>query len=216
MKYLIPDSPFARNCRLLCYLRAIHSNPPRPYSEWHILLAQVCGLTHASARQLMNQEEQPSEEIAGKVALGFGVESESLRFHFPVLQLPASNLNLSVRRILEELPHGWAKRIAKDIELRPEQLSRWRTGEIANPEITNVRLMLKILSMEPDLDLETTPLFLSLIPVAPIARKKWMQEKIEKMPPEELERFIDPIARMLWPHDYVTSQLHTGSTDQHR
>ena len=114
------------------------------------------------------------------------------------------------------MPHGWAKRIAKDIELRPEQLSRWRTGEIANPEITNVRLMLKKLSMEPDLDLETTPLFLSLIPVAPIARKKWMQEKIEKMPPEELERFIDPIARMLWPHDYVTSQFHTGSTDQHR
>jgi hypothetical protein len=210
MKYLIPDSAFALNCRLLCYLKGTH-----PYSEWHTLLAQLCGLPRESARQLMNQEQQPAEEIAGKVALGFGVDSESLRFHFPVLKLPASNLNLSVKRVLSELPHGWGKRVAKDIGVRPEQLSRWGNGEVANPEITNVRTLLKKLSMEPDLDLEAIPLFLSLIPVAPVARKRWMQEKIEKMPPEELERFIDPIARMLWPHEYITSQFHPGATDQH-
>lgn len=191
MNILIPASAFAKNCRLLCY--AIEPEHPE---KWGQILGQRCGLEPRISYKLLTEEDLPGDEVISKISAGFAVEADPLRFSFPVVQLAEPILQLNLRRLLKELPRGGQQRVAQQIGKAKEQLSRWRNGS-ATPERKSLMQLQRALHLDANIDLNTEPLFLSLEPLAPLAKKEWLMDKIKKMSVAELAPFILPISRML-------------------
>ncbi|MDB6175500.1 MAG: hypothetical protein JWL59_4811 [Chthoniobacteraceae bacterium] len=103
----------------------------------------------------------------------------------------------NLRYLLEALPKGEAKEAAKQIGITASQLSRWRGGNVDKPHPTNVRKLLKFHGIDPDIALDTEPLFLSMEPISGYGKKQWLVKRVMEMPADEIAKIYPALKRML-------------------
>jgi len=183
-------SQFTLNLRWLMSQRA---NAP---SEWggalEKLSRSVLGYSRALGL-LWGADPKASEvEMLGEL-VGFDAEE--------LLSVPLYGRDQSVRRmnfqyLLDALPKGAAQEAAQSIGITPSQLSRWRQG-VENPRATNVRKLLRFHGMDPDIDLDKVPLFLSMEPVSGYQQKKWVADRLMEMPADQMAAIYPALKKML-------------------
>jgi transcriptional regulator with XRE-family HTH domain len=183
-------SQFTLNLRWLMSQRA--SAP----SEWggalEKLSRSVLGYSRALGL-LWGADPKTSEvEMLGELV---GFDTEELR------SVPLYGRDQSVRRmnfqyLLDALPKGAAQEAAQSIGITPSQLSRWRQG-VENPRATNVRKLLRFHGMDPDIDLDKVPLFLSMEPVSGYQQKKWVADRLMEMPADQMAAIYPALKKML-------------------
>jgi len=187
-------SQFTLNLRWLMSQRA--SAP----SEWggalEKLSRSVLGYSRALGL-LWGADPKASEvEMLGEL-VGFDAEE--------LLSVPLYGRDQSVRRmnfqyLLDALPKGAAQEAAQSIGITPSQLSRWRQG-VENPRATNVRKLLRFHGMDPDIDLDKVPLFLSMEPVSGYQQKKWVADRLMEMPADQMAAIYPALKKMLRPDE---------------
>ena len=102
---------------------------------------------------------------------------------------------------MEAIPYGEGKKAAARIGITEGQLSRWKKwGDQNKPYPANLRNLLKFHGMDPDLDLEGVPVFLSMEPLSGCAQKEWLSSRVREMPAAEVAK-IYPVLRKLFRYD---------------
>lgn len=102
----------------------------------------------------------------------------------------------NLRYLLNALPQGSAKEAARTLKVSASQLSRWKTGT-GTPRPANVRNLLRFHGIDPDTDLGSVPLFLSMEPVGGFAQKRWVMCRLQEMPSDEVAKIFPALRRMV-------------------
>jgi transcriptional regulator with XRE-family HTH domain len=141
---------------------------------------------------------QPTLEEVRALADILKVDPEELQ-SVPIYARAVPVFRQNLAYLIDSIPHGQKDRVAKQIGITAPQLSRWTTGEI-KPRTRNLRQLLKIHGIDPDLQLETAPLFLSMEPLSGYTQRQWVASRVQELPPAEIAR-IYPALRKLLRHD---------------
>jgi hypothetical protein len=129
-----------------------------------------------------------------------GYESEEL-MSVPLYTRDKSILAQNLRYLVETIPHGHGKEAAAKIGVKEAQLSRWKKwGDQRAPHAPNLRKLLKFHGMDPDIDLEVVPIFLSMEPLSGYAQKEWVAARVHDMPAEYVAE-IYPALKRLFQYD---------------
>lgn len=129
-----------------------------------------------------------------------GYESEEL-MSVPLYTRDTSILAQNLRYLVEAIPHGHGKEAATKIGVKEAQLSRWKKwGDQRSPHAPNLRKLLKFHGMDPDIDLEKVPIFLSMEPLSGYAQKEWVASRVHDMPAEYVAE-IYPALKRLFQYD---------------
>lgn len=104
----------------------------------------------------------------------------------------------NLRHLVEAIPYGQAKVAATRIGITDGQLSRWKKwGDQKKPHSINLRKLLKFHGMDPDLDLEEVPIFLSMEPLSGYAQKEWVSSRVQEMPASEVAKIYPALKKLL-------------------
>jgi transcriptional regulator with XRE-family HTH domain len=93
---------------------------------------------------------------------------------------------------------GGQKKLAQALGVLPSQVSRWKKGGVI-PHGSNLRDLLKFFSLDADLDLGKTPLFLANFPIHGVAQKEWIIQRLQEMPHEQLAPHFPSISKLISP-----------------
>jgi transcriptional regulator with XRE-family HTH domain len=102
----------------------------------------------------------------------------------------------NLRYLLDALPQGQSKVVAKKLGVSDSQVSRWKSGT-GIPRAKNIRNLLKLHGVDPDIDLEKIPLFLSIEPVSAYTQKQWVLDRIQDMPSDEVAKIFPALRRIV-------------------
>lgn len=144
---------------------------------------------------LLGAEPSPDEvQLLGDVA---GFDGEEL-VTAPLYTRDHSLLAQNLRHLVEAIPHGQGKEAARKIGITEGQLSRWKKwGDQKKPHRTNLRNLLKFHGMDPDVDLEEEPVFLSMEPLSGYAQKEWVSSRVQEMPASEVAKIYPALKKLL-------------------
>ena len=181
---------FTLNLRFLAKSNFPESSP----EQWSRLLAARSGISDRHIFALLNGET-PSRSDLDKVASAFGYEAATLGSAPLYGHEGETILRENLRYLLDSLPKGGKSRLAAAIGIRQEQLSRWVKD--VTPEAKNLRSTLKFFQLDPDLDLEREPLFLSLDPVGAHAQKAWLLTRLKDLAPSAVGEVFVALKRIL-------------------
>ena len=102
----------------------------------------------------------------------------------------------NINYLFDGLDHGMKGELAKAIGVDLSTISRWRRGK-ARPTRSHMdKLGVKFL-LDPEVDLETQPLFLSPAPTSVSARRDWIKSKVDQLSPSELHELFPAFRRLL-------------------
>lgn len=148
---------------------------------------------------LLRGAEPTPAEVAVLIDLTGFEKEELLSVPLYTRELPLFAQNL--RHLVESIRHGQGRDAAGKIGITESQLSRWRKwGDERKPHRTNVRNLLKFHGMDPDLDLDDVPIFLSMEPISGYAQKAWLSSRVQEMSAAEVAALY-PALRKLLRHD---------------
>lgn len=180
------------NLRWLMYRR-----DPDP-AKWPSLLSE--GTRHFirsnRARQILERGDLGlTESELGAILECYGLDREEL------MSVPMYGAKESIRRenlkyLIRALPKGAAKQAAGKIGITASQLSRWKNN-VERPHPTNFRKLLKFHGMDPDLDIDSESLFLSMDPLSGFAKKAWVLNRVKEMSPSEIAEIYTGLKRIL-------------------
>lgn len=148
--------------------------------------------------------ERATELLRGAVASAneirllaevFRVESEEL-VAVPLYTRDHTILQLNLAYLADVIPHGQKDKVAKAIGVTPPQVSRWASGEVS-PHMRNLRLLLKLHGIDPDIDLATIPLFLSLDPLSGFEQRSWIVKRVMDLPAAEIAKIYPALCKLL-------------------
>ena len=125
----------------------------------------------------------------------FKVEPEEL-VTVPLYSRDGSVFQLNLAYLIESIPHGQKDKVAKSIGVTAPQFSRWANGEI-KPRKKNLRLLLKMHGIDPDLDLTTVPLFLSMEPLSGFQQRAWVTSRVQDLPAAEIAKIYPALRKIL-------------------
>lgn len=154
-------------------------------------------LSHERARQLL-LGFQPAPGEVEALATIFGLERDEL-IVAPLYNRERGLLQENIAYLAESVRYGQQKKVAKAVGVSPEQFCRWISGK-AKPRKSNIRTLLKLHAIDPDLDLERVPIFLSLEPMSAFAKRDWIVAKVQELPADEISA-IYPALRKILRHD---------------
>lgn len=86
--------------------------------------------------------------------------------------------------------------IAKESGIGRVTLSRWKSGK-HEPEDKKLAKLIRHFKLNPDTNLRTDPIFLSLSPVGELMRKEWLRKQIEHLDTETLHELFPAFERLL-------------------
>ena len=181
---------FTLNLRYLAKSKFPESSP----EQWSRLLASRSGIPDRRVSALLNGEASNQSDL-DKVASAFGLEATTLGSAPLYGNEGQTILRENMRYLLGSLPKGVRSRLAESVGIRQEQLSRWEKD--VTPEVKNIRSTLKFFQLDPDLDLQREPLFLSLDPVGAHAQKAWLLTRLKDLPPSEVGEVFVALKRLL-------------------
>jgi hypothetical protein len=145
---------------------------------------------------LLRGAEPAPAEIAMAVEMTGFEREELLSVPLYTRGLPLFALNL--RHLVEAIPHGQGRDAAARIGITESHLSRWRKwGDERKPHRTNVRNLLKFHGMDPDLDLDSVPVFLSMEPISGYAQKAWLSSRVQEMSAADVAALYPALRKLL-------------------
>lgn len=184
--------------QLTLNLRWILRRTDKKSDQWAGELVRMTRKTISSSRAfgLLHGVEPTPAEVAVLVDVT-GFEKEEL-FGVPLYTRERPLFAQNLRHLVESIPHGQGRQAAAKIGITESQLSRWRKwGDERKPHRTNVRNLLKFHGMDPDLDLDDVPVFLSMEPLSGYAQKEWLTSRVREMPASEISKIYSALKRML-------------------
>ena len=185
-------SQFVRNLRFKL------SEEPPDTTEWGRLAMEKFQLSAHQARVALEGEEELPPEQLSRIAQLCGVSLEDMATAPLYPADPEGMARANIAFLLSSLGHGGKAQLAKRLGLRPEQLSRWGSGKQI-PHAANQRELLRYFALDPDTNLSEVPLFLVNYPIHGEARKKWLINAIQAMPPDKLDPHFASIRKLLAP-----------------
>ena len=167
-------------------------------AQWDYLASDRLGIPFFRVRQIISGEEIPSPKEIERIAHWCGKTTDDI-CSAPIYPSDADGMKKeNLRFLLKSLEHGEKRKVAKTLGVTAEQLSRWSSGN-QSPNKNNVRRLLRYFRIDPALDLEKEPLFLSNYPVHAAAKKSWLLNRLQEMPPEKLDPHFNSIRKLLTP-----------------
>ena len=146
------------------------------------------------AKELIEGSKHTDQEI--KVLVDqYGFEKEQLlsgQLYEEEKELFKSNIIFLVDLLPARENQIWAD----ELGVKPQQISRWKKGEI-NPQSKNIKKLLRLHDLDPEIDLNTIPLFLMLEPISAFRKKEWVKKRLEKMKPSEVAKIFTALKRLL-------------------
>ena len=146
------------------------------------------------AKELIEGSKHTDQEI--KVLVDqYGFEKEQLlsgQLYEEEKELFKSNIIFLVDLLPARENQIWAD----DLGVKPQQISRWKKGDI-NPQSKNIKNLLRLHDLDPEIDLNAIPLFLMLEPISAFRKKEWVQKRLEKMKPSEVAKIFTALKRLL-------------------
>lgn len=125
----------------------------------------------------------------------FKVEPEEL-VSVPLYTRDRSMFMENLSYLVDSIPHGQKETVAKAIGITAPQFSRWANGEI-KPRKTNLRQLLKLHGIDPDLDLTKVPLFLAMEPLSGFAQRQWVANRVQDLPASEIAKIYPALRKLL-------------------
>jgi hypothetical protein len=167
---------------------------PRPQT-WAATVQKRSGIRRYRAEQILRGAPIKPEEIA-IIAAAFDTDVKELQSNPIYGQGDESVLRLNLRYLIDSLPHGEKKNLAKSIGVAEETVSKWTSHGSRGLHRKNLSRLLRHFALEPDLDLAKEPIFLSIAPVGAYLQKAWLLERIRELPPEEIAKIFPALQRI--------------------
>ena len=142
----------------------------------------------------------PTDQEMQIIADAYGQDPEQLLVGCLYTDSPETLLKKNVSFLLSTLLRGGKKSLAGELDVQQETIARW-SSETKLPEAKNVIGLLKHMGLPADLDLRSEPLFLSTNPVGWVLQRKWLIDRIEKLPSKTLPQLFPALWRILKSND---------------
>lgn len=188
------NNNFCENLRYLLWKRE-----PDHREKWRELITNWSCNDIVRARKLLNGAE-PNEGEIRNLAEILNLEQEILLFS--KLLKPEEILFQNINYLFHELDHGMKGEYAKALGVDLSTISRWRRGKAKPTRFHIDKLCIKFF-LDPELNLEEQPLFLSPTPTSIAARREWIKTKLDKLSPSELNELFPAFHRLLGDLDGV-------------
>lgn len=169
-----------------------------PPEKWPSALLQRTRKTISNSRAIgLLRGADPTEGEVRVLLDVMGCDREEL-FTVPFYTHDRSLLSLNLCHLVESIPHGEGKVAAGKIGVSEGQLSRWKKWTKPTPPYpANLRNLLKFHGMDPDIDLEKVPLFLSMEPISGYSQKEWLSSRVQEMPASEVAKLYPALRKLL-------------------
>lgn len=110
----------------------------------------------------------------------------------PIAKILPSNIDY----LFAGLDHGQRNEFAKSLGVDVSTISRWRRGKL-KPSADRIRDLHSCFGLSHDVDLQSTPLFLSPFPVSQSQRRDWLKRRIDELTLLELNELFPALRRLL-------------------
>lgn len=105
-------------------------------------------------------------------------------------------LRENLRCLIGGLERGEKHAFAAAVGVHATTVSAWLSGK-QRAERTNLASVTRYFRLPAGTDLEREPLFLSTLPVAEVARKRWLKERIDALDAAGLQEMFPALAKLL-------------------
>jgi transcriptional regulator with XRE-family HTH domain len=168
-------------------------------ARWEDVAAKKLKIGLYRMRSIMNGDESLSPEEQEAVAEWCGRSVDDLG-SAPIYPADTEGMTKeNLRFLIGSLKgQGGQKKLAQALGVLPSQVSRWKKGGVI-PHGSNLRDLLKFFSLDADLDLGKTPLFLANFPIHGVAQKEWIIQRLQEMPHEQLAPHFPSISKLISP-----------------
>ncbi len=181
---------FVENLRYLLWRES-----PTDRQGWETIAAKWIG-TEAATHLLQNDLGWIKDVavLAHSLAEATGREMEELVFKSLVDQ--ENILQQNIDCLFAGLDHGQRNEFAKSLDVDVSTISRWRRGKL-KPSSDRIRALHSRFGLSHDVDLQSTPLFLSPFPVSQSQRRDWLKRQIDQLSLRELNELFPALQRLL-------------------
>jgi DNA-binding XRE family transcriptional regulator len=177
------------NVRLLLWQKC------RDSSSWASLLLKFASIDFERAEAVLHGTPIGQEERASIIE-GFGVDPEPFVSSRLLGMSEAEILLANIQALMQALPSKGKKMMAATIGVAPETISHWSNGS-KQPATKNQEKILEYFLLPKSVDLQKTPLFLSITPFGRFSQKERLTQMLEKLSPEELNNLFPALEKLL-------------------
>jgi hypothetical protein len=176
-------------------VRYLASRVDQHSETWATTIQTRTGIRLDRANQILRGAPIRRDEL-NVIATAFDADFKELQSNPLYGHGDQSVLRLNLLYLIDSLPHGDKKKLAKSISVAEETISKWtsRGGRGLHPK--NRSRLLKYFGLDPELDLTREPLFLSMVPVGAHLQKAWLLERVKEMSPEEIAKVFPAVQRI--------------------
>ena len=167
---------------------------PRPQT-WAATVQKRTGIRPYRAERILRGAPIKPEEIT-IIADAFDTDIKELQSNPIYGHGDESVLRLNLRYLIDSLPHGEKKNLAKSIGVAEETVSKWTSQGSRGLHRKNLSRLLRHFGLDPELDLAKEPIFLSMGPVGAHLQKAWLLETIHEMPAREIGKIFPALQRI--------------------
>jgi len=180
-----------KNLRYLLYLAAPDT------SCWERVIHSKIGCGIHRAGEILAGEE-PNKKELWKIAEWCGRSPDDVG-SAPIYPSDRDGLlKENVRFLLSCLAHGMNSKLAASLNVKPVQVSRWKSGKQLPPKKTQADL-LRYFALDPGTDLTGVPLFLASYPIHAQAQRDWLIHRLQEISNEDLSPHFQSIRKLISP-----------------
>jgi transcriptional regulator with XRE-family HTH domain len=183
----------SQNVRFLLWRRDVR--PDKWQEHLRGLLPAVW--SDADLRAALNGGRLNYARIADLVA-ALGVAEQDLVYGDLLRDSGTDVLVQNLRYLVGALERGGKKELASYLGIDPSTVSRWLSNA-SRPPAATLRELAAFFRLGADVDLATTPLFLSPVPASIAEMRRWLHERLETLTPDEVREMFPALRRMLEP-----------------
>lgn len=158
--------------------------------KWIVQLASWANCSLELAQSILERGELEIKEM-NNICKNLHISEDELVYAFENsgIDILSENLKYLVLR-------GRQKDLAEAIGVHNTNISKWKSGK-QRPERKNLEKLNHYFSLPESVDLASDPLFLSLHPVTPQQRRKWITERLEKISSRRLAELFPALECLL-------------------
>lgn len=175
------------NIRLLLWQR------DKTPGQWPSQVSSWLNSSLGRAREILNGDRPLDHEIAA-ICDATQVDPETLLYGDLLQGVDVLRNNLV--RLLGSLPHGGQGELANTLGVARSTVSKWASGK-QKPPRNRWGELATIFAIDSAEDLSKVPLFLSLEPVAPEDKRRWLVDRLANLPSRELALFYPALKKLL-------------------
>lgn len=179
----------AENLRYLLWRQEIRRD------SWGEHLADWAKCSSGRAEELLNGAALQDEEQQ-RIAHNAKVREEEIqteRFLGDQVDVFRENILYLTNKEVTGLS---ANLLAKEIDVSPVSISRWKQGK-QSPEDTQLLKLSRYFGFQPKVNLKQHAVFLWLSPIGDLKRRAWLQERIKQIDAETLNALYPALEKLL-------------------